>query len=59
MYKVFNMGHRLEIYTAPENADRVIEIAAGFNLEARVIGRCEESVKKRLSIKSEFGVFEY
>lgn len=59
MYKVFNMGHRFEIYTKPENANRIIEIAAGFNLEARVIGHCEESDKKKLTIKSEFGVFEY
>jgi phosphoribosylformylglycinamidine cyclo-ligase len=59
MYKVFNMGHRFEIYTAPENAARIIEIAAGFNLEARIIGRCEESDSKKLTIKSEFGVFEY
>jgi len=59
MYKVFNMGHRFEIYTSQENAARIIDIAAGFNLEAKVIGRCEESDKKRLTIKSEFGVFEY
>ena len=59
MYKVFNMGHRFEIYTKPENAGRIIDIAAGFNLEARVIGHCEESDKKRLTIKSEFGVFGY
>lgn len=59
MYKVFNMGHRFEIYTSQENAIRIIDIAAGFNLEAKVIGRCEESDKKRLTIKSEFGVFEY
>lgn len=59
MYKVFNMGHRFEIYTSEENAVRIIDIAAGFNLEAKVIGRCEESDKKRLTIKSEFGVFEY
>jgi phosphoribosylformylglycinamidine cyclo-ligase len=59
MYRVFNMGHRFEIYTRPENAGRIIEIAAGFNLEAKVIGYCEGSDKKKLTIKSEFGVFEY
>ena len=59
MYKVFNMGHRFEIYTSQEDAARIIDIAAGFNLEAKVIGHCEESDKKRLTIKSEFGVFEY
>ncbi|MBI5010142.1 MAG: phosphoribosylformylglycinamidine cyclo-ligase [Bacteroidia bacterium] len=59
MYKVFNMGHRFEIYTSPENANRIIEIAAGFRLEARVVGHCEEHTGKKVTIKSEFGVFEY
>ena len=59
MYKVFNMGHRFEIYTDEKNADEIISIAAGFNLEAKVIGRCEASEKKRLTIVSEFGKFEY
>ena len=59
MYSVFNMGHRMEIYTAPANAKRIIEIAAAFNLEAKVIGRCEANDKKRLTISSEFWTFEY
>ena len=59
MYKVFNMGHRFEIYTDQKNAPEIISIAAGFNLDAKVIGYCEESEKKRLTIKSEFGTFEY
>ena len=59
MYSVFNMGHRMEIYTTPANAKRIIEIAAGFNLEAKIIGRCETYNKKRLTITSEFGTFEY
>ena len=59
MYSVFNMGHRMEIYTAPENANRIIEIAAGFNLDAKIVGRCEAHDKKRLTISSEFGVFDY
>ena len=59
MYSVFNMGHRLEIYAAPANAKRIIEIAAGFNLEAKIIGRCEASDEKKLTISSEFGMFEY
>ena len=59
MYKVFNMGHRFEIYTNEKNAQQIIEIAEGFNIEAKVIGRCESSDKKRLTIKSEFGTFEY
>ena len=59
MYSVFNMGHRMEIYTAPENANRIIEIATGFNLDAKIVGRCEAHDKKRLTISSEFGVFDY
>ena len=59
MYSVFNMGHRMEIYTVPANAKRIIEIAAGFNLEAKIIGRCETHDKKRLTISSEAGTFEY
>lgn len=59
MYRVFNMGHRLEIYTDHGTADRIIEIASGFNLEARIIGYCEASGTKRLTIVSEFGRFEY
>ena len=59
MYKVFNMGHRFEIYTSPDNADKIIKIAAGFNLEAKVVGHCETSSKKKLTIISEYGNFEY
>ena len=59
MYKVFNMGHRFEIYTDQKNAAEIIKIAAEFNLEARIVGYCEASEKKKLTIKSEFGTFEY
>ena len=59
MYKVFNMGHRFEIYTDRKNADKIIEIAGEFNLDAKVVGRCEQSKTKKLTIKSEYGVFEY
>jgi len=59
MYKVFNMGHLFEIYTGKENASEIINIAAGFNLEARIIGYCEAWDKKKLTISSEFGTFEY
>ena len=59
MYRVFNMGHRFEIYTTADKADRIIDIAAGFNLDARIIGHCEAFEKKKLTIKSEFGLFEY
>lgn len=59
MYKVFNMGHRFEIYTAEKNASEIIAIAAEFNLEAQVIGRCVSFERKKLTISSEFGTFEY
>lgn len=59
MYKVFNMGHRFEIYTGEKQADEIIKIASGFNLEAQVIGHCEVSDKKRLTIITENGKFEY
>lgn len=59
MYQVFNMGHRFEIYTDQSTAEKIIDLAAGFNLDARIVGRCEASEKKRLTIKSEYGTFEY
>lgn len=58
MYKVFNMGHRLEIYVSPEVAEKVIAISKSFNIDAQIIGRVEEG-KKSLTIKSEFGEFNY
>jgi phosphoribosylformylglycinamidine cyclo-ligase len=59
MYKVFNMGHRFEIYTNQKNAAEIINIASGFNLEARIVGHCEAAEMKKLTISSEFGTFEY
>jgi len=59
MYSVFNMGHRFEIYTREGNASDIIKIATGFDLEAKVIGHCEASDRKKLTISSEFGTFEY
>jgi len=59
MYRVFNMGHRFEIYTSENNAEEIIKIAASFNLEARIVGYCEASVTKKVTINSEFGAFEY
>lgn len=59
MYKVFNMGHRMEIYLAPEYAQEVIDISQSYGIDARIVGRVEESPANRLTIKSEFGVFEY
>ena len=59
MYKVFNMGHRMEIYCSPEDANFMIETASSFNLEAKIIGRCESSSVKKLSIVTSDGTFEY
>ena len=58
MYKVFNMGHRFEIYVKPEDAQRVIDISQSFNIDARVVGHIEEGPRS-LTIKSEFGEFNY
>ena len=58
MYQVFNMGHRMEIYVAPELADKIIEISRSFNIDAQVVGHIEEGTKS-LTIQSEFGEFNY
>lgn len=60
MYKVFNMGHRMEVYVDASDAQKVIEISKSFNIDAQIVGRVEAPVAgKRLTIKSEKGVFEY
>jgi phosphoribosylformylglycinamidine cyclo-ligase len=59
MYKVFNMGHRIEIYVKPEIAEKIISIASSFNIQAKIIGRVEVSDSTKLSIHSEHGQFEY
>jgi phosphoribosylformylglycinamidine cyclo-ligase len=59
MYKVFNMGHRMEIYTDAQTAEEVIAISKAFNIDAKIIGRCVASKTKSLTIKSEFGEFNY
>lgn len=59
MYKVFNMGHRLEVYVLPEDAKAVIDMAKSFNIDAQVIGHVEDADVNRLTISSEFGIFEY
>ena len=59
MYKVFNMGHRMEIYVKPELADSIIEISKSFNIDAQIVGQVEAHEGKKLTIKSEFGTFEY
>jgi phosphoribosylformylglycinamidine cyclo-ligase len=59
MYKVFNMGHRLEVYLPAAYAQQVIDIAKSFNIEAQIVGHCEVSDKKELEIESPFGKFIY
>ncbi len=58
MYQVFNMGHRMEIYVQPEIAEHIIAISKSFNIDAQIVGHIEEG-RKSLTIKSEFGVFNY
>ena len=59
MYKVFNMGHRMEIYLAPEDAERVSEISKSFNIDAQIVGRVEDAAQNSLTIISPYGTFEY
>ena len=59
MYKVFNMGHRMEIYTHPNYASDIIEISKSVGIDAKIIGEVLKSQKKKLSIQSELGNFEY
>ena len=59
MYQVFNMGHRMELYVDESLASEIIEISESFNVEARIIGRVEASESKKLTIKSDHGVFHY
>ena len=59
MYKVFNMGHRMEIYLPEQFAQDIIETSRSFGIDAQVIGRVEPSDKTELVIRSEFGEFWY
>ena len=59
MYKVFNCGHRFEVYLPQQYAQAVIDIAHSFNIDAQIVGRVEDAAENRLTIKSEFGTFEY
>jgi phosphoribosylformylglycinamidine cyclo-ligase len=59
MYKVFNMGHRMEIYVSPEIANSIIEISKSFNIDAQIVGRVENNEGKKLTIESKYGNFEY
>ncbi|ADY51789.1 Phosphoribosylformylglycinamidine cyclo-ligase [Pseudopedobacter saltans DSM 12145] len=59
MYKVFNMGHRMELYVDESIADDIIEISKSYGIDAKIVGRVEASENKKVTIKSQYGVFEY
>ncbi len=59
MYQVFNMGHRMELYVAPEVAQHIIDIAKSYKVDAQIIGRVESASEKKLTIQSPYGQFEY
>jgi len=59
MYQVFNMGHRMEIYTDKNTATEIINISKSFNIDAKIIGRCEKATGRKLTIETGNGVFEY
>jgi len=59
MYQVFNCGHRMELYVKPEIAEAIITLSQSFNVDAQIVGRVEAATSKKLTIKSEFGTFEY
>lgn len=59
MYQVFNMGHRMELYVEENLAETIISISKSFNVQAKIIGRVEASKEKMVTIKSQFGTFEY
>ena len=59
MYKVFNMGHRMELYVSPEIAEDIIQISKSYNVDAKIVGRVEKSKTKQLTINSEYGEFIY
>jgi len=59
MYQVFNMGHRMELYVPEKVADELISISESFGVEAQIVGHCEESKDKKLTITSEYGTYKY
>ena len=59
MYQVFNCGHRMELYVDPSIAQEIIDISKTFNVDAQIIGKVEKAPSKKLTIKSEYGLFEY
>jgi len=59
MYQVFNMGHRFELYLDPGSADDIINISRDFDIDAKIVGKVESSEKNKLTIRSEYGEFQY
>jgi phosphoribosylformylglycinamidine cyclo-ligase len=59
MYKVFNMGHRMEIYVPQELASEIIAISQSFGVDAKIVGRVEQHIGKQVTIESEKGIFTY
>lgn len=59
LYRVFNMGHRMELYVPEQTADRILAIASEFSLDARIIGRCEQADSRKLTISTDAGTFDY
>ena len=59
MYKVFNMGHRMELYVSPDCSEEIINISKSFGVDAKIIGRVEQSAQKKLSIISDNGSYIY
>ena len=59
MYQVFNMGHRMEIYCDQNVAEQIISIADSFNVDAKIIGRCENAKEKKLTLRTPYGEFIY
>lgn len=59
MYKVFNMGHRMELYVDEKNAQQIIDISRGFGIDAKIIGHVKSAGQKQVTINSEYGKFEY
>jgi phosphoribosylformylglycinamidine cyclo-ligase len=59
MYQVFNMGHRFEVYLPAEHAQAVIDIAKSFNIDAQIVGRCQATNSRKVTLKTPFGEFEY
>jgi len=59
MYRVFNMGHRMEIYVPAGFADNIIQVSKQFDVEAQIIGFCKKAKGRRVFIESEFGSFTY